>query len=136
MVLLDTNIVLYYLKGVEPVVERMLTAPRMDLAISSISAYELEYGNLKGGTARRRAAISAVMASLYQVPFDAQAAREAAAIRVDLEARGLTIWTMDLLIAGSALSRGAILATANTKEFGRVKGLRIADWTKAPAGSK
>jgi tRNA(fMet)-specific endonuclease VapC len=36
---------------------------------------------------------------------------------------------MDLLIAGTALSRGAVLVTNNTKEFSRVKGLRLADWT-------
>lgn len=64
-----------------------------------------------------------------QVPFDGEAALESARIRIDLEARGMTIGPMDLLIAGTALSRGAILVTNNTKEFSRIKGLRLADWT-------
>jgi tRNA(fMet)-specific endonuclease VapC len=34
------------------------------------------------------------------------------------------------MIAGTAVSRGATLVTNNTKEFSRVKGLRLADWTK------
>jgi len=36
---------------------------------------------------------------------------------------------MDLLIAGTAVSQGAVLVTSNTKEFSRVKGLRLVDWT-------
>jgi tRNA(fMet)-specific endonuclease VapC len=47
-----------------------------------------------------------------------------------LEARGLPIGPMDLLIAGTAVSRGAVLATNNTKEFSRIKGLRLSDWTR------
>jgi tRNA(fMet)-specific endonuclease VapC len=43
---------------------------------------------------------------------------------------GLVIGPMDLLIAGTAVSRGAVLVTRNTKEFSRVKGLRLADWTE------
>jgi tRNA(fMet)-specific endonuclease VapC len=69
------------------------------------------------------------LSGLPQLPFDHQAAQQAARIRVDLEARGLLIGPLDLLIAGTALSHGAILATSNTKEFARVKGLRLADWT-------
>jgi predicted nucleic acid-binding protein len=58
------------------------------------------------------------------------AARESARIRLELEARGVLIGPIDLLIAGTAVSRGAILITNNTKEFSRVKGLRLSDWTK------
>jgi hypothetical protein len=40
------------------------------------------------------------------------------------------IGPLDLLITGTALSRGAVLVTNNTKEFSWVKGLRLADWTR------
>jgi tRNA(fMet)-specific endonuclease VapC len=36
---------------------------------------------------------------------------------------------MDTLIAGTALSHGAILVTHNTAEFSRVKGLQLQDWS-------
>ena len=62
------------------------------------------------------------------VPFDLTAARAAAGIRSELEGRGLSIGPMDLLIAGTALSRGAVLVTNNVKEFSRIQGLRIEDW--------
>jgi len=72
-----------------------------------------------------------MLAGLEEAPFDREAARESARIRVELERRGAVIGPLDLLIAGTALSRGATLATNNTREFSRIKGLRIKDWTKS-----
>ena len=74
-----------------------------------------------------------MLANLKEIPFDREAARESARIRVDLERRGLVIGPLDLLIAGTAVSRGAALATNNTREFSRIKGLRLEDWTRAYA---
>ena len=92
--------------------------------------YEIEYGMLKIVSSRRRSIVDQLLAGIDQVPFDNQAALESARIRVDLETRGLAIGPLDLLIAGTAVSRGATLATNNTKEFSRIKGLRLTDWTK------
>jgi tRNA(fMet)-specific endonuclease VapC len=130
LILLDTNTVIYYLKGVEPVIARLHASSRHEVAIPSLTVYEIEYGNRKTGSPRRRAVVSALLGAITHVPFDFDAAQEAAQIRVDLEARGLVIGPMDLLIAGIAVSRGAVLATSNTREFSRVKGLRLTDWTK------
>jgi len=63
------------------------------------------------------------------IPFDASDAREAGAIRADLEAAGRPIGPYDLLIAGQARARGLILVTANCREFERVKGLDCEDWS-------
>ena len=71
-----------------------------------------------------------LLAAIQQIPLDREAAIESARIRIDLEARGLPIGPIDLLIAGTAVSRGAVLVTNNTKEFSRIKGLRLSDWTK------
>jgi tRNA(fMet)-specific endonuclease VapC len=85
---------------------------------------------LKIVSSRRRSIVDQLLAGIDQVPFDGQAALESARIRVDLETRGMAIGPLDLLIAGTAVSRGATLATNNTKEFSRIKGLRLTDWTK------
>lgn len=130
MIFLDTNTVIYYLKGHKDVVLRLQAASRRDLAIPSVVAYEIEYGTLKSGSQRRKTLISEMLAGLLHVPFDREAAAESARVCVDLEARGVVIGPMDLLIAGTVLSRGAVLATSNTKEFSRVKGLRTVDWTR------
>ena len=73
--------------------------------------------------------LSTMLDHLQDIPFDREAAGEAARVRVELEKRGVVVGPMDLLIAGTALSRGAILATNNTGEFSRIKGLRLEDWT-------
>lgn len=63
------------------------------------------------------------------VPFASDDARAAGVVRANLEARGLQIGPYDLLIAAQALARGAIVVTANVREFGRVDGLPVEDWT-------
>jgi len=130
MTLLDTNTLIYYLKGVPAVVQRLQAASPRATAIPALVAYELEYGTLKLGSRRKEAVLANVLARLVQVPFDHAAARESARLRVELEVRGAMIGPIDVLIAGTALSRGAVLATSNTNEFSRVKGLRLVDWTK------
>ena len=130
MTLLDTNTLIYCLKGREPVTSKVKAADPRDVAIPSIVAYEIEYGTRKGRHERRRAIIEGLLGNLRIIPFDGEAAHEAAKIRFDLEARRLMIGPMDLLIAATALSRGATLVTNNRKEFARVHGLRLADWTE------
>ena len=69
-----------------------------------------------------------MLQGLEEIPFDRKAAHEAARLRLEMERRDAVIGPLDLLIAGTALSRGAVLATNNTREFSRVKGLRLEDW--------
>jgi tRNA(fMet)-specific endonuclease VapC len=126
----DANTVIHYLKGRQPVVSRWLATPPTDLAIPSVVVYVIEFGTLKIGTHHRRGAVSGLLHNLLQIPFDDDAARSAARIRFGLESRGLTIGPLDLLIAGTALSRNAVLVTNNTREFSRVEGLKLVDWTK------
>ena len=130
MILLDTNTLIQYFKGLEPVVRRFrMTSPR-ELRIPSIVAYEVEYGAWNTGSTARRKATQSVLEHIPQVPFDGAAASEAARIRIELERRGLVIGPLDLMIAGSAVCRNAILVTNNTAEFSRIKGLRLQDWSK------
>ena len=129
MKLLYSNIVIHYLKGVDSVVVRLQSSLPRELAIPSVVSYEIEYGTLHSGS-RRRAVVSGLLDGLAQVPFDHDAARDVARIRKELETRGLAIGPLDLLIAATAVSRGVVLVTSNTKEFSRVKGLRLEDWTR------
>jgi tRNA(fMet)-specific endonuclease VapC len=59
------------------------------------------------------------------LPFDAIAGGEFDRLR----ARNLRIATMDLRIAAITLARSLVLLTRNTKDFSRVPGLTIEDWT-------
>jgi tRNA(fMet)-specific endonuclease VapC len=59
------------------------------------------------------------------LPFDANAAAEFDSAR----AKKVRIGTMDLRIAAIALSRGMTVVTRNLRDFGKVPGLNIEDWT-------
>jgi tRNA(fMet)-specific endonuclease VapC len=129
LTLLDTNILIYYLKGDPAIVARIHNASRGELAIPAIVVYELEYGTLRANLAtRRRRELEAGLVHIQHVPFDSAAAMAAARIRVELEKQGATIGPLDILIAGTAVSRGATLVTNNSAEFSRVPGLRVLDW--------
>jgi tRNA(fMet)-specific endonuclease VapC len=129
MTLLDSNTVIHCLKNREPAVSRFRAATPSKIAIPSIVAYELEYGTLKIASPQRRKILARMLEALEEVPFDREAAREAARVRVELERDGTGIGPLDLLIAGTALSRGASLATNNTREFSRIRDLRLEDWS-------
>ena len=110
-------------------VARMQAASKGTLGIPSVVAYEIEYGTLKSRSSRRRAVLADALSDLVHIPFDQEAAFESARVRLELELQGIVIGPMDFLIAGTALSQGAVLATNNINEFSRVKGLRLEDWT-------
>jgi tRNA(fMet)-specific endonuclease VapC len=55
---------------------------------------------------------------------------EAAIARVaELKSLRLNVSLMDLRIAAIALENSAILVTRNRRDFGRILGLRIEDWS-------
>jgi tRNA(fMet)-specific endonuclease VapC len=131
VILLDTNLLIHLMQDRPAVVARVRAAPGNELAISTITRFELESGLLRmGNPAARRKIVHNLCADLELVPFDEAAALEAAHIRTDLATKGQLIGPLDLLIAGTARSRGAVLVTNNIKEFSRVKHLRCEDWTQ------
>ena len=64
--------------------------------------------------------------------FDEEDAREAGAVRAELEIAGRPIGAYDVLIAGQARRRGATIVTSDVGELDRVTGLKWEDW----AGSR
>ena len=78
---------------------------------------------------KNRIAMSLFLSAITVLDFDGEAAEAYGQIRVEMEREGTPIDPMDLLIAGHARSQGLILVTNNTREFARVTGLRIEDWT-------
>ncbi|MBT2326982.1 DNA-binding protein [Variovorax paradoxus] len=67
---------------------------------------------------------------LAVVPWPQEAAQHYAEIRLDLKKRGAQLGAADLMIAAHARAMDAIMVTNNTKDFSRVKGLQVENWTK------
>jgi tRNA(fMet)-specific endonuclease VapC len=62
--------------------------------------------------------------------FGYNATIEYGKIRADLEKKGTPIGPLDTLIASHAKCLDLTLVTNNEKEFERVSGLKIENWTK------
>ena len=132
--LLDTKVCIALINGSSAKVRsRFIQAVHRhaELTTSLIVAHELWYGVAKSQQVARNANaltafLSREVALLDYSERDAQAAGE---IRAELESKGQRIGEYDTLIAGQAFARNLVLVTANTREFDRVKGLIVEDWT-------
>lgn len=129
--LFDTNAVIALLKNASPSLSgRVGMAQRDDLGLSSVVMYELFFGAYRSRQIERNLRVlRTFQRDFVVVDFDTEDACEAGAIRADLARSGTPIGPYDLLIAGQAKARGLCLVTNNTREFSRVPGLRIEDWT-------
>jgi tRNA(fMet)-specific endonuclease VapC len=97
--------------------------------ISVITASELLHGVHRAQTgavrARRSAFVEHVISAIEPLPITTAIARAHAEIWAELENDGNLIGAHDLWIAATALSHGMDVATANTRDFGRVPGLNV-----------
>lgn len=127
--LLDTNVCVDVLKGQPQVCARLEAISPADCVISSVTAFELATGVRRCSQPdRERKKLEKLFAIVDVLPFDPAAAEEAARVRHELEIAGQKIGPYDLLIAGQALSARLTLVSNNTREFGRISGLRLSDW--------
>ena len=132
---LDTNVLIDLANGRRPVVRSNFDRAFADgdqLVTCSIAAHELLYG---AAISRRREAerrtAQLLLEQLRIAEFDAGDAVVAADLRAQLRRVGLPIGPFDTFIAAQAMNRNWTMVTANVREFSRVEGLDVIDWTAA-----
>jgi tRNA(fMet)-specific endonuclease VapC len=131
--MLDTNIVIFALRGPTDVLRGRMSEQVDNLAVSTISVSELFFGVARSSMpAHNRRAVREFLALLDVLPFDQDAADHAGEIRASLAGAGQPIGGYDCLIAGHARSRGMTVVTNNVPWFERVPGLLVTDWTADP----
>lgn len=129
--LLDTNIAIYVIKRKPIALLETFNRHANQLAISSVTLAELMHGVEKSQYyAKNLANVEAFAARLQVLDYGQKAAAHYGNIRATLEKKGKPIGANDLHIAAHARSEGLILVTNNEKEFIRVEGLRVQNWTK------
>ena len=129
MFLLDTDTCIDVLRGIGSVRERIEDLSPDDCNVSSVTVFELYSGiYFTGHPEREGVKVDRFLSVLNIVPFDRTAAIEAANLRQDLESSGTRIGPYDLLIAAQAISSNYTLVTANVREFGRIKSLKLENW--------
>ncbi|MBR6229136.1 MAG: type II toxin-antitoxin system VapC family toxin [Eubacterium sp.] len=129
---LDTNIIIYAVKGIIPKFsDRFVDKEPGDIMIPAIALSEIEYGAQKSFDYRRTMGVYIPFLRAFRIaPFTAKAAFYTGKIRADLEKKGTPIGMNDTMIAGTVLAENGVLVTHNVREFERVEGLRVVDWTK------
>lgn len=131
--MLDTDTCIFLMRGDAPALEaRVQEVPLQQQVMSVMTFAELTYGVRASAAARRRqnqSALDALSTYLAVLPWPQEAAQHYAEIRLDLKKRGAQLGAADLMIAAHARATDAVVVTNNTKDFSRVRGLRVENWT-------
>ena len=130
--LLDTNICIFLINRHSKNIQERFRKVSVELvAVSSVTTSELRYGVGKSAKQKQNSsALEKFLLPLSVLPYDDAASKQYGTLRSYLEREGKSIGAMDMMIAAHALSLDLIIVTNNTKEFSRVPGIRIEDWSK------
>jgi len=126
--MLDTHAASALIRGnAHPVLLAAMTEQRVCLSV--ITEAELRYGVRRRPEANRLArAVDTFLQALPIVPWTSSTAATFAELRTRMEAHGVSLAAMDLLIATQAVAEGCTLITAD-RAFAHVPGLRTFDWS-------
>lgn len=127
-VIIDTDILVDLLRGVEKTVAFITELERKGLTLSTtaINAFELYYGayksmkKLQNITATRKLLERTVILNMTL-----KSAENAGKIHAELEAKGQPIGIRDAMIGAIALTKGYPLITRNTVHLQKIKGLSL-----------
>jgi len=129
--LLDTDTCIYALKQNEHVLRQLLSTPREDVAISVITEAELRTGAAKSSfPAKTLRLIENFLRPLILIDFTSEDAIAYANVRAKLERAGTPIGPLDTLIASHAVARKLTLVSNNEREFRRIAGLVVENWSR------
>ena len=131
--MLDTDTCIFLLRGGSPVLEaRAQSVPIQQQVMSAVTYAELTYGVQSSAASKRKqnqSVLDNFALHLAVLDWPQEAAQHYAEIRLDLKKRGAQLGAADLMIAAHARAMGATVVTNNVKDFGRVKGLQVENWT-------
>jgi len=127
---LDSNIVIYFIKGKFRKIGEKLEKYERDILIPSVVLAELEYGARNSNDYKKTISVYKPFLDLYPTAvFDKKSSVEYGKLRKILSSNGVVIGPNDMMIAAIVLANGGTLITHNVGEFSRVKSLLIEDWT-------
>ena len=131
--LLDTNVCIHIIRRrPQAVLRRFEEYGIGEVGVSSVTVAELRYGAEKSARPEQNLeALGRFLLPLEILAFGGKAAASYGRIRAVLENAGTPIGPLDTLIAAHAVSLGVTLVTNNIREFERVPGLEVEDWTGA-----
>lgn len=129
--LLDTNICIYIAKHNPPIVrERFARHAADELAMSVVTLGELRFGAEKSRSREHALTVINQLETMMLIaPLSESVGEHYGQIRATLQRTGQIIGNNDLWLAAHARSAGWILVTNNEREFIRVEGLQVENWS-------
>ena len=130
MYLLDTDTLVYFLKGHDAVVRNFKARMNTPKAISVVTYGELVYGCRKSERTAENMARVRRLAELYPLVDVTRAVMDSfAEIKATLSAAGTSVDDFDLVIGCTALTLNYAVVTNNARHFEKIPGLRVVNWT-------
>ena len=132
MVVLDTDILIGYLRGHDKAIKIILDLKKQETFLNTTVFNTAEL--YKGCYAMKNVAkglmkVKALLETLDDIlPFNIDAIELYAKISADLKKRGLSIGVMDELIASVCIVHDEFFYTGNKKHFERIENLSLFDW--------
>jgi predicted nucleic acid-binding protein len=131
MYLLDTDIVIYSLKGHPAVKKNLERNLHAALKISIVTLMELYYGAYKSQKVTSNIGkIKSIEEAFEIIPIGRESADVFAMLKANLEKAGTPLDDFDLILAACALANDLVLVTNNVKHFERIEGLRLTNWSQ------
>lgn len=126
--MLDTDICIFYLKGIYDLREKVESAGMKRIYISEITLAELKFGAANSNKPlKNRKIVEAFRSRIKLIPIynciDYYATEKAR-----LQKAGTTIDDFDLIIGTSAVVNGLIMVTNNTKHFKQIRKIKLTNW--------
>ena len=128
IICLDSDVVVDYLRGNEPVKSELIELINSGkiISITSITIYELYMGaNLSENPGKETEKIDNLRMYLREIEFNSIAAEIAGEIDAHLKKSGMQVDLRDVLIASVCIANKIPLFTKNTPHFTRIRGLKL-----------
>ncbi len=130
MFLLDTDTIIYSLKG-DPIVNQNISQYANEpMKICSATLMELYYGAYKSQMVLSNLAkVKAIEEAFEVLPIGVESVQIFGLLKANFEAIGKRLDDFDLIIAACAMAHNLILVSNNAKHYSRIEGLRLVSWT-------
>jgi predicted nucleic acid-binding protein len=129
---LDTNIISYYLKKNQEIIEKVSIEINNNnrIIIPPIVYFEIKRWLLSNNAMVKLAAFNILCSYSDMGIIDKEILEISVSLYIDLRKRGIAIEDADILIAAYCIKNDCILVTNNIKHFENIKGLKIINWIK------
>jgi len=128
--LIDTNICIYFMKGLFDLDNKIEQVGYGNCYISEITLAELKYGVANSEKKKKNKAVLDNFIEEFKIVPIYNSLDLYAKEKARLRKKGNIVDDFDLLIGVTAVSNEMTLITNNIKHFGRIENIKIQDWTK------